>query len=160
MRLHVGCYSGRVGEMVRRQAGFDDMAGVCRLIAHRWSAGPNRRAGGAMAVIPGLPRPSPQIKKLCLTERQERTSAGVAAAKSGQPHLPRALETRSGLTPEMRMASTIMVGSRAVWLSAEPMVHAAQRGGCMASCCLSTGPTPRPQRLLNAAVERTAQFFP
>lgn len=73
-----------------------------------------------MAVTPRPPRPCPQIKKLCLTERQERTSAGVAAAKAGQPHLPRALETRSGLTPEMRMASAIMVGrSRAVWLRAE-----------------------------------------
>ncbi len=51
-----------------------------------------------------------QIKKLCLAERQERTHAASAAAKSGQPHLPPALETRGGRTPEMRMASSIMVG--------------------------------------------------
>lgn len=53
----------------------------------------------------------PQVKKLCLTERQQRTQAAAASAKSGQPHLPPSLEARGGRTPEMRMASAIMVGA-------------------------------------------------
>ncbi|PRW56958.1 Magnesium transporter MRS2-4 isoform A [Chlorella sorokiniana] len=49
-----------------------------------------------------------EIKKLCLTERQERTQAAHIAAKTGHAQLPPALETRGGRTPEMRMASSIM----------------------------------------------------
>ena len=52
-----------------------------------------------------------QIKKLCLTERHERTHAASVAAKTGQAQLPPSLETRAGRTPEMRMAASIIVSA-------------------------------------------------
>lgn len=44
-----------------------------------------------------------EVRKLCLTERQERTRAAVASARAGEGKLPPQLATTGGRTPEMRM---------------------------------------------------------
>ena len=86
---------------------------MCNLVCRSWSAAGAHAATFTAALTAhrvsyhmqlGL-----QVKKLCLTERHERTHAAAKAAKSGQPQLPPALEARGGRTPEMRMASAIMV---------------------------------------------------
>ncbi|KAL4424906.1 hypothetical protein ABPG77_002129, partial [Micractinium sp. CCAP 211/92] len=49
-----------------------------------------------------------EVKKLCLSERQERTKAAIASARAGEGRLPPQLATTGGRTPEMRMGSAIL----------------------------------------------------
>ena len=54
------------------------------------------------------PAHPPQVKKLCLTERQVRAAAAAAAAKAGEARIPPELASSGGRTPEMRMGAAIL----------------------------------------------------
>ena len=70
--------------------------------------GRRRHSRSCTACSAPTPPPHPQVKKLCLAERQARTHAAAAAARGGAAKLPPELVSSNGRTPEMRMGATIM----------------------------------------------------